>query len=142
MDVRVVETEQEMKDAYAVRRTVFIEEQGVPEEMEIDAHEDEAVHFVAYNDKGAPVGAGRMRLFDDYGKAERICVVRSYRKKGVGDHLMKKLEEVALAKGKNELKLNAQTHAEQFYDRIGYETTSDTFYEAGIPHVTMRKQLR
>ncbi|MFA9557262.1 GNAT family N-acetyltransferase [Evansella sp. AB-rgal1] len=140
MDAVIVTTKEQLEDAYTVRRTVFIEEQGVPEEIEIDSHEKDSIHFVVY-DGDLAVGAGRLRFVDGYGKAERVCVMKEYRKKGVGYLLMKKMEEKALGEGKHELKLNAQTHAEAFYNRIGYETVSDLFYDAGIPHVAMKKEL-
>lgn len=140
MEVRIAETEEELRDAYFVRRVVFIEEQQVPEEIEVDEHEKDAVHFVAY-DGGEPVGAGRLRFFEEYGKAERVAVLPNSRKKGVGERIMKKMEERAAAKGKLLLKLNAQSHAEPFYSKIGYEVCSDVFYEAGIPHVAMEKKL-
>ncbi|MCD8508768.1 MAG: GNAT family N-acetyltransferase [Bacillus sp. (in: Bacteria)] len=140
MDVRIAKTDQELKDAYFIRRVVFIEEQQVPEEIEVDEQEQEAIHFIAY-DNGEPIGAGRMRLFDDYGKAERVSVLASSRKKGVGELIMKKMEETALVEGKSFVKLNAQSHAEPFYLKIGYETCSDVFYEADIPHVAMKKKI-
>ncbi|MDQ0253913.1 putative GNAT family N-acyltransferase [Evansella vedderi] len=140
MEVRNATTEEELKDAYNVRRKVFIEEQQVPEEIEVDEHEAESIHFVAY-DNGEAVGAGRLRVFEDYGKAERVCVLASHRKKGVGELIMSKMEERAQAEGKPVLKLNAQTHAEPFYKKIGYVTSSDLFYDAGIPHVAMKKEL-
>nr|WP_246593573.1 GNAT family N-acetyltransferase [Evansella tamaricis] len=128
-----------MKDAYSVRREVFIEEQRVPEEIEIDDFEKEATHFIVY-DNQIPIGAARLRYQEDYGKAERVCVLGSYRKKGVGESLMAKMEDVA-KQHVDVMKLNAQTHAEPFYKRIGYKTYSDIFYDAGIPHVAMKKQL-
>lgn len=140
MDVRLVETEQEMKDAYEVRKHVFVEEQNVPVEEEIDEYENDSLHFVVY-DKGVHIGAGRLRLLGDYGKAERICVLKSYRQKGIGEVLMKKIEGIARDKGVHEVKLNAQTHAEPFYQKIGYTTYSDIFMDAGIPHVAMNKKV-
>jgi predicted GNAT family N-acyltransferase len=65
--VKIVETQQELEDAYSVRKTVFVNEQNVPLEEEIDAYEDEAEHFVMYHD-GSPMAAGRFRLVDGYGK--------------------------------------------------------------------------
>ncbi|SDY79583.1 Predicted N-acyltransferase, GNAT family [Evansella caseinilytica] len=140
IDIRVAQSPQEMEDVYHVRRTVFIKEQQVPEEIEIDEHEFDAMHFVAY-DGPAPVGAGRLRLYKEFGKAERICVIGSHRKQGVGEGLMLKMEEMAFTFGIKEIKLNAQTQAEGFYKRIGYETCSDIFYEAGISHIAMKKAL-
>jgi predicted GNAT family N-acyltransferase len=127
-------------DAVTVRRKVFVEEQQVPEEEEIDQFESESTHFVLY-DEGLPVGAGRFRTIDGIGKIERICVLPHYRSRGAGRLIMESIEQFAKEKGIAKAKLNAQTHAEQFYQKLGYETVSDIFMDAGIPHVTMVKAL-
>jgi predicted GNAT family N-acyltransferase len=141
LNVKVVTTnEKEFQDALKVRREVFIEEQQVPEEEEIDQYEDICTHVVVY-DHEQPVAAGRLRNFDGIGKMERICVLSSHRNHGLGKVVMDKLEQLAKEKGFYKLKLNAQTHAEGFYLKIGYETVSDIFMDAGIPHVTMIKTV-
>ncbi|OAS88999.1 MULTISPECIES: GNAT family N-acetyltransferase [Metabacillus] len=138
MNVKQVTTKDQLEDAYSVRRTVFVDEQQVPEEEEIDQFEDDATHIVLY-DNEVPVGAARLRVLDGIGKLERICVLSSSRKNGAGKLLVNKLEEIAIEQGVSKLKLNAQTHAIPFYERLGYETVSDIFMDAGIPHVTMIK---
>ncbi|WP_282034838.1 GNAT family N-acetyltransferase [Metabacillus indicus] len=142
MNVRIVKSDEELQDAYDVRTKVFVEEQQVPEEEEIDQFEREASHVVLY-DGDQPVGAGRFRILNGVGKMERICVLPEYRSKGAGKMIMEKLEEIAAAKDMQTLKLNAQTHAEAFYERLGYCTiTKETFLDAGIPHVTMVKEIK
>jgi predicted GNAT family N-acyltransferase len=138
--VKIVETQQELADAYSVRKTVFVDEQNVPLDEEIDAYEDEAEHFVMYHD-GTPMAAGRFRLVDGYGKVERICVLKEARKTGAGRAIMNAIEEYAREKDIHKLKLNAQTHAIPFYAGLGYETVSEEFMDAGIPHKTMLKKL-
>ena len=140
MIAKVVTTDKEIQEAFAVRRTVFVDEQQVPEEEEIDQHEDEAIHIVLY-DNMLPVGAGRFRILDGIGKAERICVLSSHRKLGAGKLIMLKVEEIAKENNLSKIKLNAQTQAEQFYKRLGYDTISGIFMDAGIPHVTMVKEI-
>ncbi len=140
MEVRIVTNNKEQDDAYTIRKVVFVEEQNVPLEEEIDQFEDEATHVVLY-DNNEPVGAGRFRVLDEYGKVERICVLASHRKKGAGNVIMHKMEDIAKERGISKLKLNAQTQAENFYRKLGYETTSGLFMDAGIPHVTMIKEL-
>jgi predicted GNAT family N-acyltransferase len=139
--VKIVENQQELQDAYFVRKTVFIEEQNVPLEIEIDEHEDESTHFVLY-DNGEPVGAGRIRILDGIGKVERICVLKEKRKSGAGKVIMDRIEEYAKAQGIKGLKLNAQTHAIPFYNRLGYSIVSEEFLDAGIPHKAMKKILK
>jgi predicted GNAT family N-acyltransferase len=140
MNVKVVTTEQELNDAYSIRKKVFIEEQQVPPEEEIDQNEAEATHFVLYeNDQ--PVGAGRFRVLAGIGKVERICVLKGQRKTGAGKELMNFIEKYAQTNGISTLKLNAQTHAIPFYSRLGYSTISEEFLDAGIPHRSMKKIL-
>ncbi|WP_243292917.1 GNAT family N-acetyltransferase [Bacillus sp. FJAT-47783] len=138
----IVTKQNELEDAFNVRKKVFVHEQNVPLELEIDDFEEEATHVVVY-DEETPVGAGRLRLVDGFGKLERICVLSSYRGKGAGSIVMEKLEEIAHQKGVSKVKLNAQTTAEAFYQKLGYETISeDVFLDAGIPHVSMMKSIR
>jgi predicted GNAT family N-acyltransferase len=138
--VKIVENQKELEDAYSVRKTVFVEEQAVPLEEEIDAYENEAEHFVMY-DEGSPIGAGRFRFVDGYGKVERICVLEKARKTGAGKAIMNAIENHAHKKDIHKLKLNAQTHAIPFYAGLGYEVVSEEFMDAGIPHKTMVKKL-
>jgi predicted GNAT family N-acyltransferase len=140
LNVKQVTTKAQLEDAYKVRRTVFVHEQQVPEEEEIDQYEDVAKHIVLY-DHEEPVGAARVRILDGIGKLERICVLLSHRKKGAGKLLVNKLEEIASSHGVHKFKLNAQTQAIPFYERLGYKTVSDIFMDAGIPHVTMIKEI-
>ncbi|MDR6124522.1 putative GNAT family N-acyltransferase [Bacillus sp. SLBN-46] len=140
MKLKVVENQKELEDAFSIRKTVFVEEQNVPLEEEIDQFEDEAVHFVLYNDD-FPIGAGRFRVVDGYGKVERICVLKEARKTGAGNAIMNGIEEHALEQGLHKLKLNAQTQAIPFYARLGYEIVSEEFLDAGIPHKTMMKEM-
>jgi predicted GNAT family N-acyltransferase len=137
---KIVETKKEQEDAFSVRRIVFIDEQNVPEEEEIDQYEEEAAHFVFYHDDH-PVGAGRFRMVDGYGKVERICVLKEARSTGTGTKIMQGIENYAQNQGVKKLKLNAQTHAIPFYDRLGYEIVSEEFLDAGIPHKTMIKKI-
>lgn len=140
MIVKIINNPKQLEDAYSVRKFVFVDEQNVPVEEEIDEYEDEATHFVLYQDD-APIGAGRFRDVDGYGKVERICVLKEARKLGAGKAIMEKIEDYAHEKGFHKLKLNAQTHAIPFYTGLGYEVVSDEFLDAGIPHKTMMKSI-
>ncbi|WP_183601180.1 GNAT family N-acetyltransferase [Paenibacillus phyllosphaerae] len=133
-------TEQEIEDVYKIRKLVFVGEQGVSEEEEYDEHEDKSDHVLIYYE-GQPVGAARTRVVEDMAKMERVCILASHRKHGLGRVIMNKLEEIAKEKGLKKAKLHAQTHAEPFYEKLGYKRVSDVFYEADIPHVAMVKPL-
>lgn len=139
MYVKYGQEETLWRDALIVRCAVFIDEQGVSEEEEIDAFEQTSIHFVLYDDD-KPIATGRFRTIDDVGKIERICVLPAYRGRGLGKRIMEAIEQYA-TKHVTKVKLNAQTHAEPFYKQLGYETVSDVFLDAGIPHVTMVKTI-
>lgn len=140
-EVHVVDSEAERVDAFAVRQTVFVEEQGVDEALEYDEHEDTATHFVAY-DGDEPIGAARLREPKaGLGKVERVAVLESHRDAGVGREVMTAVEARALEQGLTSLKLHSQTRAAGFYRGLGYEQYGDEFMEADIPHVKMRKSL-
>ncbi|WP_411966744.1 GNAT family N-acetyltransferase [Haloferax sp. YSSS75] len=143
-DVRVVTTDAGREDAFAVRKAVFVDEQGVDEELEWDEYDEpdsESVHFVGYRDDEA-VGAARLREYEHgVGKVERVAVLESARGEGWGKRLMETLEAEAREREFGTLVLHAQTSAEGFYHGLDYETTSDVFDEAGIPHVKMEKSL-
>ena len=141
IEVRVAETEDARDDAFAVRHEVFVGEQGVDEELEYDEHDERATHFVAY-DGGEPVGAARLRKYEDgVGKVERVSVRESRREDGIGRAIMDVVEDRARAEGYETLKLHSQTHAADFYRKLAYEQYGEEFEEAGIPHVEMRKSL-
>ena len=141
LEVRIVETEQEREDAFAVRHEVFVTEQGVSEEIEYDAHDETATHFIAY-DGDDPIGAARLREYaDGVGKVERVAVRASRREAGVGRALMATLEQRAEVLGFDTLVLHSQTQAAGFYRTLGYERHGAAFEEAGLPHVEMRKSL-
>ncbi|WAA13090.1 GNAT family N-acetyltransferase [Fervidibacillus halotolerans] len=141
MEVIIAQQEKQLKDALKVRHIVFVEEQKVPLEEEIDQYEDESTHFVLYNNQKEPIGAGRFREVDGVGKIERICVLPSYRKRGLGELLMEKIIEFAKENHFSKVKLNSQTHAIPFYEKLGFTVVSDEFMDAGIPHKTMERSL-
>ena len=140
MNVEVAKTEEQIQDVFNIRKTVFVEEQQVPLEEEIDEYENDSIHFILYEQNNA-VGAGRFRILDGMGKVERVCVLKTMRGKGAGRKLMLGIEEYAKQQPLSQLKLNAQTYAIPFYEGLGYEVTSNEFLDAGIPHKTMSKNI-
>lgn len=140
MNMKIAETTKEIDQAYTIRMKVFVDEQHVPPEIEIDEHDETAIHFIGYED-GEPIAASRLRFIDGYGKLERICVLKAFRGKSNGKQLIQTMEKVIKEHGYEKAKLNAQTHAQPFYEKLGYRTVSDEFMDAGIPHVTMVKEL-
>ncbi|MFC4386882.1 GNAT family N-acetyltransferase [Gracilibacillus marinus] len=140
MKLYVVENDKQLEDAFQVRREVFVKEQGVPIELEIDDKEQDATHFIGYvEDK--PIAASRVRFGDDYVKLERICIMKSVRGKHFGKDLVLFMESYAKEKNITKSKLHAQVYAIPFYEKLGYVVTSGEFDDAGIPHVSMKKEF-
>lgn len=126
------------KDAAVIRHEVFVEEQNVPLELELDQQDEQCVHAVAYNGSGEAIGTGR--LLPD-GHIGRIAVKAMYRGKGVGSRLLDALMNEARQRRHMEVVLSAQTHALEFYTRRGFVAEGFTYMDAGIEHVTMRHPL-
>jgi predicted GNAT family N-acyltransferase len=124
--------------ATRIRTTVFVEEQRVPPEIEMDDRDAVSVHALAYVD-GAPVGTGR--LLPD-GHIGRMAVLREARASGVGGAMLERLVEEARRRGFREVVLSAQTHALAFYRKHGFEPVGEAYEEAGIPHQEMRRALK
>ncbi len=135
-------TEEQFQHALEIRMIVFVHEQGVPLDIEVDEHENEATHVLAFDETGVPIATGRIRQYaEDTGKLERIAVRAEGRGKGYGAAVMQKLEEIGRLRGYCKFVLEAQTHAEKFYEKLGYRTVStEPFLDAGIWHVRMVKQ--
>lgn len=123
-----------------IRARVFIEEQGVPEEIEYDGLDDGCVQLVACIGE-AVVGTARLRIVDGVAKAERVAVDRDRRRGGIGQALMRGLEQQARDRGHDRIVLNAQLAAVPFYESLGYRAEGECFEEAGIPHRRMTRCL-
>ena len=121
----------------ALRRTVFIEEQGVPEADEVDDLDDQAIHILAMQD-GVPIGSARLLTQGDTGKVGRVCVLQSARGTGLGAALMQAaVAEFRTIPGIARVKLGAQLHALAFYERLGFTPYGEVFMDAGIEHRDM-----
>ena len=123
-------------EARAVREAVFVVEQKVPREIELDAHDAGSRHVLARDSGGTPIGTGR--LLPD-GHLGRMAVLPGWRGKGVGRGLLERLLEEAAGRGIGRLVLNSQAQAVGFYRRFGFVEEGPEFIEAGIPHRTMAR---
>lgn len=145
--VRVTSLE-EMQQALAVRRRVFIEEQAVPEDLEIDEHDADpstlttAVHVLIQVD-GEPVATGRLLLAELDGQLHigRVAVLADQRRGGLGRAVMQALHDLARERGAMSIRLAAQLHAIGFYERLGYRAHGGVFLDAGIEHRWMDLDL-
>jgi predicted GNAT family N-acyltransferase len=139
--VIAIESPSDMERAWAIRRTVFIEEQRVPEEIEMDTDDAHAFHALALLD-GQAVGCGRMVAHGDKEvKIGRMAVLRDLRGRGIGRDILRFLMEQARARGERKAILHAQLTAEGFYLKEGFKPVGDIFDEAGIEHRQMERAL-
>jgi predicted GNAT family N-acyltransferase len=132
----------ELREAmYSIRRQVFIEEQHVPEEIELDSDDARAFHALALRD-GKPVGCGR---YVEHGPGEikigRMAALRELRGSGIGRAVLEFLIETARNRGYTRAILHAQLTAEGFYLKQGFHPQGEVFEEAGIPHRAMTRDL-
>lgn len=139
--LKVVSYSEAASDIQSIRHTVFQIEQGVDPEIEFDGQDDAATHIVAYLET-QPIGTTRIRFLQDgLAKIERVAVLAKYRGRGIGKTLMQEAIAWLRTKQVPEVKINAQTHAKAFYEKLGFQQRGDEFDEAGIPHIEMRKSL-
>jgi predicted GNAT family N-acyltransferase len=140
IELREARDEGERDALLALRHEVFVEEQGVPLELEIDEHDEVAVHIVALED-GRIVGTCRVLPSGRQAKFGRLVVARDARGRGIGAALLAEAERRARAMGADRMVLAAQTSAMGLYERAGYSARGDVYLDAGIEHMTMEKPL-
>jgi predicted GNAT family N-acyltransferase len=128
--------------AGAIRKTVFVEEQGIPADLEWDAADATCVHALARNRLGQALATGRLLAYEPgTSKIGRMAVLPSLRGSGVGRQVLEALMAAAKARGDRSVLLHAQASAAPFYLRAGYQAEGEPFDEAGIAHLAMRKVL-
>lgn len=135
-----VQTEAELETCLGIRLRVFVDEQRVPPEEEIDGLDPEATHLLAYHG-GAPAGTLRLREVKGAAKIERLAVDKAARGAGLGRRLMRAVEAEARARGLTLCTLGAQLRVIPFYERLGYTAEGPVFLDAKIPHRRMSKRL-
>lgn len=138
VSVAPVEYAVALPDLRAVREAVFVREQSVPREIELDALDPECHHVLARDAEGQPIGTGRLTPAQRIG---RMAVLADWRGRGVGDALLVALIDEARRLGWHELSLHAQAGAIEFYARHGFVPEGARFVEADIEHLAMRRRL-
>lgn len=134
--VRRIDSGKQLEKAYGIRMRVFVKEQGVPEEIELDRDDKRAVHFLAFA-AGKAVGTARVVISHGNAKIGRMAVLRSYRGRGIGKKLLKQAVAMAKNHGAEQIYLHAQVPAISFYEAMGFRCVGPVFKEAGIPHRKM-----
>ena len=137
INIKIVNYHDFIKEIKEIRKDVFIEEQNVPEDVEIDGLDSEAKHVLVF-DAGIGIGTGRM-LPD--GHIGRVAVYRQCRGKGIGKIIMEKLISTAGDLHLSEVWLSSQYHARDFYRKLGFIVFGEIYQDAGIDHINMKKKL-
>lgn len=127
----------EYQKAVNIRKEVFVIEQKIPEELEVDQYENSCEHFLTTSNE-VPAAAGRLRVKDQYIKFERIACLKKFRGMGIGRNLMEKmLEHALLFHPQLTPYMHSQTIAVPFYEKLGWMTEGEVFFEADLPHFAM-----
>ena len=137
MEILIAESETDKAACLRLRRAVFIEEQGVSEADELDGLDDVATHILAKCD-GDTAGAARLTYRHPVAKIQRVCVSRHWRGRGVGAAIITfAVEVISRDEELSVVRLGAQTHALDFYRKLGFRETGPVYPDAGIPHQDM-----
>ena len=136
VNIKRVSSQRELVQAFSIRIRVFVKEQRVPAEIELDRDDQQALHFLA-RVAGRPVGTARVVVRHGRAKIGRMAVLKSYRQKDVGAELLKRAVATARRLGAGQIYLHAQVAVIGFYERFGFLTVGQVFDEAGIPHRKM-----
>jgi predicted GNAT family N-acyltransferase len=137
VQIELMSWEPARAEASRIRFAVFVVEQGVPADIELDEHDAACVHAVAFH-AGRAIGTGR--LLPD-GHIGRMAVIEEWRGRGVGSAILARLIEAAAQRGDREVQLSAQVHAVEFYRAHGFHPEGGIYDDAGIPHQAMRRAL-
>lgn len=147
LTVKLVTTAAERQGAVALRLQVFVAEQGVPAEIEVDEYDADpsTVHAVALH-RGRVIATGRLVVEPDdsgqpIGRIGRMAVAADWRRQGIGAQILQCLEVEARRLGLQRCHLHAQEYAKNFYANLGYQEQGEVFSEANIPHIAMTREL-
>jgi len=138
--VTLAQTPTDREACFAIRKSVFVEEQNVPLELEIDEHDETATHFLL-RDGETPLATARLLEKHGLAKIGRVAVLREARGRGLGLAVMQAVLDEARRQGFKEAILDSQTYAIPFYERLGFAAEGEEFDDAGIPHFLMRRRL-
>ncbi len=138
---KLISDDRELDSAFEVRRQVFVEEQGIPEDLELDEYDREALHMVVIGEKMI-IGTARVRfLATGQAKLERMAILRPFRRRGIGRGIISLLNEELKRRQVKELVLHAQYSVVDFYESSDFEESGLPFWEAGIKHIKMQRTI-
>lgn len=134
--LKKISSQADLVDALIIRIRVFVQEQQVPAEIELDADDAHARHFFA-RVNGIAAGTARVVIHNSSAKIGRMAVLKRYRRRGIGGQLLRRAVSYAKRRGARNIYLHAQVPVIGFYERQGFITIGKVFNEAGIPHRKM-----
>jgi predicted GNAT family N-acyltransferase len=134
--VKKISGSKELEQAFRIRMRVFVKEQGVAEDIELDTDDRRAIHLLAFAG-GRAVGTARVVTRRDRAKIGRMAVLKNYRGKGIGRKLLSRAIATARKHGARQIYLHAQVAVIGFYESMGFHCAGSIFDEAGIPHRKM-----
>lgn len=138
---KLVASDEELRDALEVRRQVFVQEQGVSEDLEYDGYDSEALHMVV-KDGNKVIGTARVRFpTTNQAKIERMAILKPFRHRGIGSNIISFLKEELKGRQIEHVILHAQCAVTEFYKSFGFEETGLPFWDAGIRHIEMQLWL-
>jgi len=142
IDIKFTQNDREMLSCLSLRRTVFIGEQNVPENEEVDGDDPNCDHILL-TISDDPVGAARLKYYDNFVKVQRVCVLKNYRGQGIGSNIInfiiKHIEKNDI---RNSVRLGSQIHALEFYKGLGFVEFGEEYLDAGILHKDMEYQIK
>jgi predicted GNAT family N-acyltransferase len=127
---------EDLSEVFALRREVFVEEQGVAPEIEFDGTDGSCVHLLI-SDGDLPVATGRVLITEEYFKLGRVATIMTHRGRGIATGLVQSLIGACVAMGGNRQIVHSQLSARGFYEKLGFTPYGEEFDEAGIPHIAM-----
>ena len=142
LDIRFTQNNKDMLSCLNLRRTVFIEEQNVPENEEVDGDDPDCDHILL-TVSDIPVGAARLKYYNDFIKVQRVCVLKNYRGQGIGSNMINFIiRHVEKNDIRSSVRLGSQIHALEFYKRLGFIEFGEEYLDAGILHKDMEFQIK
>lgn len=137
----IAQSEEQLKAVHEMRQEIFVNEQGIPQELDKDGLDSKSIHILASDEHGQPVASGRLTIQDDKGILSRIAVVKDFRGLKLGKTIVKKLEEIAKEKKLRQLSLSPHAYLENFYSDLGYTTEPGQKSVGKYTLLTMSKEI-
>lgn len=139
MELIIAQSEEEVLAARKIRKEVFVIEQGIPEELDLDADESRSINILVQLTRGEYIGTGRLTINQHEAILSRICILKPHRKGGIGKVIIQELERIAREKGAIKFRLSPHEFLERFYASLGYRNTNENHQVGPYLLLTMVK---